>query len=168
MKQKLFFIMISLLGMTAWQSCSDDDNDKKPVPPVEQSYIDALKNLYPNATKVEWERKGMYTVAEFDQPSGIDTEVWFNASAKWAMTVSDYDNNLSLIPAEVSNAFKAGEYSSWVIDEIKYYEREIGDFYLIDVEKKGSQDMDLYYSPDGTLIKAIPENDVAILPDMGI
>lgn len=45
----------------AFSSCGDDD-DTGYLPPS-QAIQDALKKLYPNATAIKWEQKGVYYVA---------------------------------------------------------------------------------------------------------
>ena len=81
------------------------------------------------------------------------------------MTETDYGKDLFYLPSVVEKSFSEGEYGTWIVDDIDFYERTDKDFYLIEVEKAGQRDMDLYYSPDGVLIKAVPDSDVEITPD---
>ena len=67
----------------AFSSCGDDD-DTGYLPPS-QAIQDALKKLYPNATAIKWEQKGVYYVADC-QADGREKEVWFDANANWLMT----------------------------------------------------------------------------------
>jgi hypothetical protein len=63
----------------------------------------------------------------------------------------------------VKETFLAGQYATWGVDDIDKYEREDLTFYLVEVEKKGQKDMDLYYTEDGTVLKEVedrPNDDV--------
>ena len=63
--------------------------------------------------------------------------------------------NLNELPGLVQNAFQTSEYADWRVDDIDKFERPAGVFYLIEVEKSGQQDRDLFYDEDGTLLKNV-------------
>ena len=60
-----------------------------------------------------------------------------------------------------------GAYADWRVDDIDKYERPGDTFYLIEIEKGGQQDRDLFYAEDGTLLKdAVDTNNDKILPNI--
>lgn len=146
-----------------FQSCSDDDDDKNAGAPVPAAFIQALKQIEPDAKNVKWETEGVYRVAEFDK-NGVEFNVWFDAKAAWAMTEKDFGRDFFLVPDNaVSTAFAKGEYGMWTVDDISYYKQLTDEFYIIEVETAGQPDMDLFYTVDGTMIKDIPS---AASPDI--
>ncbi len=130
-------------------SC-DDDNI-----PVGSSLKKAFRSQYPKASRVEWEMKAGFYVAEFNL-RGTDAEAWYSPDATWHMTETDI--RYSDLPEAVLTAFAAGEYSGWWIDDADKLERTgLETVYVIEAEQGGTE-YDLYYSEDGILIKAVPDN----------
>lgn len=148
------------------QSCDDDDNNDTDLVTVNAKYETALKAIYPDVTGVTWESSHGYQVAEFTK-NFTSYEVWFDSSTSVAMTKYDYGKNLFLVmDNSVNSAFASGEYGTWTVDDIARYVRADDEFYVFEVEKAGSEDMDLYYDTEGTLLKAVPESSAPdILPD---
>lgn len=159
-------LVLMTMGMTM-QSCGDDDDDD--IVNVSAKFDNALKALYPDATGVKWETKRAYHVAEFTK-GFTSYDVWFDSNAVNVMTEMDYGKDLFLVPDNaVSGAFPTSEYGTWTIDEITHYVRPADEFYIFEVSKPGREDMDLYYSTDGTLLKAIAESQSPdIYPDTKI
>ncbi len=155
MKKIGFYIVALAIGFVGFQSCSDDDDDNGVNVPTELK--DALLAKYPNAASaaVEWELKHNYYVAEFKE-TGVEKDVWFSKTGEWVMTETDVLGKANL-PEAVQTAFAGSEYANWTIDDIDLYERAGETFYLIEVEKAGERDYNLYYNPDGTSIKAVPD-----------
>ena len=79
------------------------------------------------------------------------------------------------LPAGVENAMKVQfpnaqnvkweKKGAYVVADFIDARLEKEAWFTNDVEKVGQRDMDLYYSPDGVLIKAVPDSDVEITPD---
>ena len=160
MKTKWFFLCALALGSFTFASCSDDDDNEGARVP--ESVESALRAKYPDATNVEWEAKAGYYVAEFWM-NGAEVDVWFTTDAVWKMTETDLGVNVSKLPAEVKEAFLAGEYAAWAVDDIDKYEREDMTFFLVEVEKNGQRDRNLYYNEQGGLLKDAedaPNDDV--------
>lgn len=160
----IFTAVAMALGFSA---CGDDDDDDVKAP--SQAFENALTTLYPQAKGAKWEKKGPYRVAEFRQDMA-EYDVWFEQSAAWAMTEIDYGKNLAAVPDKaVTDAFKAGEYGQWIVDDATYYKQKTREFYVIEVEAPRQVDTDLYYTTDGILIKAVPDyQDTDIYPDTKI
>lgn len=145
-------------------SCDDDDDlSASKVPDNVQVAFEAK---FPAVNKMEWEKKSGYYVAEFRE-NGADVESWFDTSAVWCMTETDLRTDLTVLPGLVQSAFQSGQYADWRVDDIDKYERPDDTFYLIEIEKGGQQDRDLFYAEDGTLLKdAVDTNNDQILPNI--
>lgn len=163
MKTFRFFCLsaVAMAMAIPFAACSDDDD--KPSAGVPQSFVEALKAIEPDAENVKWETEGPWRVAEFDK-AGVECEVWFDAMSAWAMTEKDFGRDWFLVPDNaVNNAFATGEYGTWTVDDIKYYLRSSDEFYVVEVEKTGQPDMDLFFSKTGEMFKAAESSAV---PDM--
>ncbi|WP_270516607.1 PepSY-like domain-containing protein [Sanguibacteroides sp. AM78-02pH3A] len=149
-----FTILILLLAttLTATSCDKDDDNNYRP----NEKVIGTFNSKYPDAQHVEWEIKNNYNVAEF-RNNGIKTETWINSSGIWYMTESDIP--FESLPEAVKTSFNASEYAQWRKEDVDKVERaDMETIYVIEVEQ-GNQEMDLYYTEDGNLFKAVPDND---------
>lgn len=152
MKTKLSVLALAMCGMLAFTSCDDDDNNYLP----DQTITKAFDEKYPDAGKVEWETKGGYEVAEF-HVSGNETEAWFDNKGNWVMTKTEI--NFGLLPEAVRKSLKSSEYEDWKSTDFDKLERSnAATVYVIEVEQ-GEQEFDLYYTEDGILLKAVPDDD---------
>jgi len=148
MKTKFLMIAMLALGVLTATSCSDDDDNYKP----EDIYLQAFQQKYPDASRIEWEDKHGYKVADFRYQEK-EAEAWFDKSAEWLMTETDLRQKD--LPAAVMAAFGGSEYASWRIDDVDKIERMgIETAYVIEVEKD-KLEYDLYFGEDGTFIKAV-------------
>lgn len=155
MKTKLSILALAVCGMLAFTSCDDDDNNYTP----DQTITKAFDTKYPNAGRVEWETKNGYEVADF-RFEGNETEAWFDNTGKWLMTKTEI--NYGQLPEPVRTSLEQSEYSGWKRSDIDKVERLVGSttttVYVIEVEQ-GNQEVDLYYTPDGVLIKTVNDDD---------
>ena len=146
MKTNLSFLGLLVCSLIAFSSCKDDDNY---VP--EALIVKAFNTQYPNATRVEWETKAGYKVADFIL-NAKECEAWFDIDGTWVLTETDILFNE--LPAVVRESFSAGTYGTWRVDDVDKLERPDAEtVYVIEVE--GAGEVDLYYAEDGTLIKAV-------------
>lgn len=146
MKTVYTLLFLSILFL-ACDKKDDDDSIR-----VSAEFSNALKTLYPDATRIEWEKKGQYTVADF-RLSNTAYSVWFSANAEWLLAESDI--NYASLPVPVQTAFRNGEYATWKIDDTDLVERPQREkIYRIEAEK-GEQEVDLFYLADGTLVKKL-------------
>lgn len=149
--RNLLFTALLVSGF-AFASCDDDDNNYTPDGKIQEAFI----NKYPNAQRVEWEKKYDHYVADF-YLDGIEREAWINSQGEWVMTESDIRFND--LPTAIQTAFQESEYKAWKVDDVDLLERvEMDPVYVIEVEQ-GKQEFDLYYTEDGTLIKAVEDTD---------
>lgn len=150
-----------------WLLAACDNDDDTPVSKVPATVQAALEAKYPAMTGVEWEKKSGYYVAEF-RDNGVETEVWFDSNAVWCMTETDLRTDLNILPGLVQNAFLTGAYADWTVDDIDKYELPDRTFYLIEVEKAGQQDRNLFYAENGTLLKdEVDTTNDEVLPTIG-
>ncbi len=153
MKTKLSVLALALFGIIAFTACDDDDNKYFP----DETVTKAFDQKYPNVDKVvEWETKAGYEVAEF-YLDGNEAEAWFDKSGRWLMTKTEI--SYGLLPEPIRVDIGNGEYKDWKKTDIDKVERAVGDaittIYVVELEN-GNQDVNLYYAPDGTIIKTVP------------
>lgn len=149
MKSKIYFLLLTLVAWS-FQSCDNDDDKSIKVPVDIQN---AFSAKYPNITRVEWETKSEFYVADF-RDNTYDASAWFTANGIWKMT--EIDIPFTALPDVVKRSFEGSEYASasWKVDDVDKLERqELETVYIIEVESN-SQEVDLYYAEDGILIKA--------------
>ena len=158
---KFLFLFCSVVVLSACDN--DDDLPSSKVPETVKSAFDAK---FPAVARVEWEKKSVYYVAEFYE-NGVEMQAWFDTDAVWSMTETDLRTDLNVLPGLVQNAFQTGTYADWRVDDIDKYERPSGIFYLIEIEKTGQSDRDLFYGEDGTLLKDVVDTDKGeVLPNI--
>lgn len=154
MNPKIIFMALASAGLM-FTACNDDDNfDIGKEKEIEVKF----NQKYPAAQRVSWEKDRSYFVADFwREDLKAEAEAWFDGSAVWHLTETDirYD----ALPQAVKDAFKAGDYSDWRIDDVDMVERpDMETVYVIEVEQ-GKNEYDLFFSTNGTLIKAVPDTD---------
>lgn len=150
MKRQILFLFIALVSVTLYSCDSDDDDLKISSVPVETR--NAFTSMYPSANKVDWDNEGGYYIAEFYE-NNIELSAWFDSNGLWYMT--EHDIPYSALPEAVKTAFKASEYASWKVDDVDMLERkDMETVYIIEAENQ-NQEVDLYYSAEGILIKSV-------------
>ncbi len=152
-----------LVSIFVWGACSNTDN---PYLPDNPNIVTKFNELYPNAQDVDWDKKGIYYVANC-RVSGSELDVWFNDNAVWLMTEEDiFRSNL---PSAVESSFEDGKYSNWVMDNVTLLTLpgNTPTIYLLEVQS-GDKEMALFYTPDGTLTleKDITNADDTVWPDV--
>lgn len=153
MNRKILFLLATLLSVF-FLSCSDDDESNWDI--VSAEVRKTFEEKYPQASHVEWENKSDYKVAEFIYNS-LETYAWFDSNGTWYMSETDIPFNS--LPQAIKDAFNASEYSTWKVDDVDMLERKDTEVvYIIEVESQ-NKEIDLYYSAEGILIKAIEDND---------
>lgn len=164
MKLRMYFALLAM-GFIGLQSCDNDDDDL-PGSKVPEAVRTAFDDEFSNAANLKWETKnvsqGQYYKAEFynKNDNGYKTEVWYAPDGSWYMTETEMP--YSAIPQAIKTAFESSEYKDWKRDnEVERIERagattEV--IYIIEVESAQDVDIDLIYSADGILIKAINDD----------
>ena len=152
MKLKIYTLLIAFCAAWSLHSCDNDDDESIAVPTALQ---EAFSTKYPNVKNVKWETKAGYYVADFYD--GYEASAWFTTDGNWHMTETDIP--YTALPDPVKSAFEASDYKTWRRDDVDKLERQgIETVYVIEVENQ-NQEVDLYYSVDGVLIKSIADTD---------
>lgn len=140
---------MTLVAALAFCACSDDD-DKNEGITVPENISHALLQKYPSATRIEWQQKGDYYVADC-WVDGKDSDVWFSKNATWQLTEMEISwNNL---PATVQTAFSNSEYAGWKREEIVWLQYPTVPMqYVIEVENN-NREYQLFYAEDGGLLQ---------------
>lgn len=106
MKTKIQVLAMMFIAAMAFGACDDDDkNDNIKAP---DAVSKALKDKYPAAMDIEWERKGDYFVADCWM-DGREMDVWYDVQATWKLTETDI--LWEGLPPTVKTAFEGGEYA---------------------------------------------------------
>ena len=149
MEKIKFVVLPTVMVLFALSSCSDDDF--RP----EEIFQSALMGKYPDATRVEWEKKKIYVVADCIV-EGKDADVWFSKNAEWKMTEIDILKNE--LPAAVTTSLAGSIYDTWRIDDVDLLKfPSKADEYVVEIEQ-GAKEILLYYSAGGELLR---EKDVS-------
>lgn len=159
-KLKFNWLLLSLIAVFITTAC--DSNDERTYEPETVVQI-TFKNMFPNIAQVKWEPKLGYSVAEF-YDNGKEKDAWFNTDGEWLLTKTDL--TYADLPDKVVNAIAGSEYTNWKKDDISYLERkDMEPVYIVEVEQ-GEQEFDLYYSPEGALLKVVTDgsNDHNAVP----
>lgn len=145
MNVKLFGLVAAVaVGLSACNTSGED------VPTMEQLTAQ-LKAKYGQVRQVSFNKQGDYTVATFSIDT-VQSQAWFAGTAqRWALT--EIDLPFAQLPTAVRTAFDTSPYGSWRVDDVDRIDREgVAVMYIIEVEQ-GNEEVELYYSEDGTLIK---------------
>lgn len=117
MKTKIQVLAMMFIAAMAFGACDDDDkNDNIKAP---DAVSKALKDKYPAAMDIEWERKGDYFVADCWM-DGREMDVWYDVQATWKLTETDI--LWEGLPPTVQTAFEGGEYAQWRREDIDMLE----------------------------------------------
>lgn len=136
--------------------CKDDDNEKPEGIQPPDIITQAFNAKYPGITQVEWNVADNYYVADFENDS-TSVDAWFSDNGTWMMEEAEL--RVTLIPDDIQNAIQQGAYASWMVDDASIINRAgMGTVYKVEV-KKNSQEVDLYYTEFGNLIKTVEDTD---------
>lgn len=154
-------ILFSLIAGIAliFTSCDTDNNEGViPLPSVTQ----AFQEKYPDARDVFFNVDGIYFVVDFKN-NNVSTTAWFTDQGVWVMDKAYLP--FQQLPTEVITAFKASNYSQWPVDDsyvINHIDSAV--IYKIEVES-GDNEVDLYYSVSGELLKVVEDDPNGDSPD---
>ncbi len=146
MKKKLLTVAFAVMGATM-AGCDDISSDGIDVNRQVES---AFRSRYPRTSRVEWEFKQGYYVADFRR-NNSEAEAWFTPQGEWSMTETDVRH--ANLPQTVNDALEQTEYADWRIDDIdmlEYPDRET--VYVIEVRQDHAE-YTLYFTTDGVLVK---------------
>ena len=69
------------------------------------------------------------------------------------LTKSEINLRTATLPQAVKN-YVAANYSGWSIDDADFIQTPTDEYYELELEKKGQQDVKLRIRPDGTVINS--------------
>lgn len=153
------FLFVAAMAMVVMQSC-EKSNTPTEQETVSEKAKQALEAKYPGASNVVWQNKNGYVVATFSEvavraASAPQLDAWFDDAGSWYMTETDI--RFDQLPEAVKTAHGAGTYAEWLVDDVDKIERSGMEIvYVVEVKLNGKE-MDLYYSPDGLLIKEMAD-----------
>lgn len=127
-----------------------NDNGNNPHEPlvISQAIIDKIKEMYPNAVFLEFDKEGAFI--EIDIRDGnIHKEILFDSNNEWVSTT--WEIRSSDVPEIVMNTLKSSEYGNYKIDEIDIVEKPDGKYYIFELES-GNKEVHLTIKSDGTII----------------
>ena len=113
---KYLFITAMCICLMTLAGCNKATADTDAINPKAKA---TLSEKYPEATNVKWLTKNGYIIAKFNNPTtrsagaGYDFSVWFSGAGVWCMTESEI--TYEALPEAVKTAFKASEYSGWIL-----------------------------------------------------
>lgn len=123
----------------------DDDLNTGAVPSAVAS---TFKAKYPTATRVEWEREGIYYKAEFTL-NGSEHEAFFQSDGTWVRTEIELNMRTTTLPQAVQQ-YLATNYSGWTIDDAELIQTPTDEYYVLELEKRGQREVTLLIRADGT------------------
>lgn len=161
MKRFLILFAAAALAMAA-ASCQK--HETAATGRIPETILKSFSEMYPEASDVKWATKGQYAVANFTLPQTAQgsNNAWYGKSdGNWDMTERDIP--YGALPEAVRNAFESSEYGQWRVDDVDMIERH-GTETIYVIEAEGLLDgrpteIDLYYSPDGILVKQVIDAD---------
>lgn len=133
------FVVVGFIG-----SCAQDIPQKE-VPSV---VLNAFMTGYPQATDVEWERRGDVYNVEFEIGK-TDHEAWYDAAGK--LLKQQADVRLDALPTPVLAAVKK-DFADYTLDDAEKVEENGQIFYLIELEGSPN-DRILHVSPEGNILE---------------
>lgn len=115
----------------------------------------AFREMYPQATRVEWNQMAGCYVAEFVKDS-VEIDVWYDENARWVMTETDVES-LKKVPVAVADAFMNSLMASMRLRDVRiitFPKRPA--VIVIEVEEYNSDtEYQLLYSEEGKLLKEL-------------
>src|SRR5690554_3791326 len=121
-----------------------------PESQVPSAIVNNFKKDFPNASDVEWERKGEQYKVEFETGRDVDHDAWYSASGELARHIEEIA--VADIPDVVQNAIK-NEFPGYRIDDAKRMVEKGVESYKVEVEKD-KEELDVVFSKEGKLLQS--------------
>lgn len=135
------------------------------LPP--QTYHNALRQRYPQATDITWRQMGNDYVATF-QLNDFLTHTWLTPNGQWLMTDTDLQT-ADQLPPTVYNYFTMSSYAEWNLADVHRIELATPDsidslcrksaqidpirYVLVVNYDNSTETYQLFYTPDGVLVR---------------
>lgn len=124
----------------------DDNNNFQPVT-IPQAITDAINEMYPGATILEYDAERNSIEVDI-RHNNIYKDVTFDLKYVWIST--EWDIPVSQVPAIVMDALKASDYKGYKIDDIDLIERPAGIFYMFELEQ-GDNEIKMLINSEGII-----------------
>ena len=124
-------MLFLLIGGIAVTSCNSQNVAQEKVPAV---VVNTLQTQFPNANRIDWEKKGAVYEADFDMAGSEDMTVQIDALGK--MLMQKQEVALATLPAAIQTVVQ-NEYKDFTIDEVEKVEKEGATFYQLELDGKG-------------------------------
>lgn len=150
MKKILSWTLLSLVAFVTFSACDDNDDDDsvKNLPLTVQS---TFGQMFPSV-EPEWDFEDGFYKADFYDAKGNEVDVYFSRDGAWVKTETDLSRN---IPSVVSD-YVDRNYAGYRIDDVDLIqmpdEPDDVEYYLVELEKNGVQDVHLKLNLNGELI----------------
>lgn len=115
---------------------------------VSGSIEEQIESMYPGARILEQDWEDGYLEVEIWH-DGREKSVYFNGADEWVW--SQWDVRTSELPEAVTAAVQA-EYPDYRIDDAEFVETPDSEYYRIELEGWGDQEIDVRVTPDGTIL----------------
>lgn len=119
---------------------------KVPAGALPQAVADLFAEKYPGTEVREWEVEGGLYKAEFRTADGMEAEAFFSPEGVWVGTEYEFRGSL---PVAVQS-YLASNYADYRVDDVNYVQTPLGDYYEIELERKGKPDVLVRLMADGT------------------
>ena len=149
-EEKEMDLHYSAEGMLIKAVADTDNDDEGHLPPAQTSdaILAFIKEKYPDARLVETEIEYNITEVEIIH-GGYYKEVLFDKDNKWIST--SWDIRPDQLPSVIKQALAESQYSTYVIDDIEYFETPEGNYYLLELEL-GEKEVKVKMDPTGKFI----------------
>ncbi len=150
MRIKSLALVLAVSGITLVSCEKENTNTLR----IDREIENAFREQYSDATRVGWDFREGYYVADF-WLNQVEAHAWYTPQAAWHMTETDV--RYADLPQAVRDAFEASEYADWRIDDVDMLEHPDREtIYVIEVEQ-AKVEYDLYFTADGVLVKAVQD-----------
>lgn len=139
-------ISIAVLALIATATVGAQDLDTDEVP---QSFTEGLMESYPNATDIEWEKKGTDYKVEFDVDR-MEHEIWFSKNGERVRVQKNITK--SKMPKALADVINE-KYSDYTIDSVESTEKDGQTTYEVELEKGWTDELKVTFSTDGKVLK---------------